>query len=86
MLKAEAVDIESFAVYMELNKLQEIKSVMKSLEKREALQTVLEIDSDEHKKIDDIVFGYLGFSDSERSQIVETLKMKVGSREKKSRT
>jgi hypothetical protein len=85
MLKAEAVDMKTFPVYMDLNCSEEIKKIFVQLQKRCALETVIEIDSDEHRKIDQIIFEYLGLQ-KESARIVAFLKSMIINRTRKSKT
>lgn len=86
MLKSEAVDLKDLPVYMEFQKTKEIKEILQRISKRQALVTIDEIETDEHKQIDQIVFDYLGMLDYERKNIVLTLKQKIIEREKKAST
>ncbi len=86
MLKAEAIDLEPLPVYMDFQKTKEIKDILQRIGKRQALVTVDEIDTNEHKQIDQIVFDYLGLNDSERKNVISTLKQKIIKREKKAST
>lgn len=70
MLKSEATDLNVFPVYLSL----EInKSYFKDMFDREAMETLIEISSDDHKLIDRIVFDYLGFNQQYRELCVEYL-------------
>lgn len=86
LLKSEAVDLESMHVYMDFQNTKEIKKLLEKLSKRQALVTVDEIDTDEHRQIDDIVFDYLSLEESERINIISTLKQKITDRKKKAST
>jgi spore coat polysaccharide biosynthesis predicted glycosyltransferase SpsG len=86
MLKAEAVDLETIPVYMNFWKLEEIKAIFHKIKDRQAMTTIEEIDTDEHKQIDQIVFDYLDLSDDQQKNIIDALKSKIIEREKKSTT
>jgi hypothetical protein len=86
MLKSEAVDLESMPVYMDFGNTRDIKKLLEKLSKRQALITVDEIETDEHRQIDEIVFDYLNLKESEKTNIISTLKQKITDREKKAST
>lgn len=86
MLKAEAVDLEPMPVYMDFQRTREIKEILQIISKRQAFVTIEEIDSDEHKQIDNMVFEYLDLNENESKHIVLTLKQKITDREKKATT
>lgn len=86
MLKSEAIDLETLPVYMDFQKPKEIKDILQRIGKRQALVTVDEIDTTEHKQIDQIVFEYFGLKDYERKNVVSILKQKISEREKKAST
>jgi adenine-specific DNA-methyltransferase len=86
MLKAEAVDLETIPVYMDFRKPEEIKMIFHKIKDRQVMTTVEEIDTDEHKQIDQIVFDYLDLSEDLQKNIIDTLKSKIIEREKKSTT
>jgi type I restriction-modification system DNA methylase subunit len=86
MLKAEAVDMKSIPIYMNLNSMRDVKSIFGQLQQRHALETIAEIDSAEHRKIDRLVFEYLGLSQKQSDRIVALLKSTISSRTKKSKT
>jgi hypothetical protein len=86
LLKAEAVDLESIPVYMDFGKTTQIKILVRELAKRKALNTVEEIDTNEHQEIDKIVFDYLGIAIGDRIKIIDTLKTKLLEREGKAKS
>lgn len=86
MLKSEAVDLKNMPVYMDFQNTKEIKKIFGQLSKRQALVSVDEIDTDEHKQIDDIVFDFLNLKVVERKNVITTLKQKITAREKKAST
>lgn len=60
LLKSEAIDLRTFPVYLSLNKN---KNEFNNLLKREAMNTLDEIFDEDHMKLDQIVFDYLGLND-----------------------
>lgn len=73
MLKAEAADIKDIPLYHKFNDVQLISNIFDSISRRKALNTVIEIDSDEHLKIDKLVSQYFGFDASKTQQIHDAL-------------
>ena len=86
MLKAEAIDLDAIPLYMDFKKLDEISEVFHKIKNRQAMSTTEEIYTEEHIRIDQIVFDYLGIPEDYRTNIVTTLKNKIFEREKKSST
>jgi hypothetical protein len=86
MLKAEAVDLKSLPLYIDLDATSEIKSLAKELSLRQAYDTVLELDSEEHKRLDELVFSSLKADAEKRQRIVNSLRLKITNRMKKSQT
>lgn len=86
LLKAEAADLNQFPIYFEFGMSSEIQDVYNRLKNREALETIAEIDTPEHERIDELVFKFLRTSDSLRAQTINMLKNKIHERNKKSRT
>ena len=86
MLKAEAVDLKYFPIYFDFDNNEKIKSILKDLSQREALETTLEIETSEHKCIDDIVFSFLGIDSGMKNKLIDLLKSKIIERTKKSKT
>jgi len=86
LLKSEAADLNQFPIYFEFNRSSEILDVYNRLKNRQALETIAEIDTPEHAKIDDLVFAFLKASGSLRAQTIDTLKNKISERNKKSKT
>lgn len=86
MLKSEAVDLKTMPVFMDFQSSEKIKKVLEKLSNRNALNTVDEIDTNEHKQIDKMVFDYLNFKESERNNVTSILKQKITDREKKAST
>ena len=86
LLKAEATDLREAPIYFDFNRARDIQKIYKKLKKRQALPTVDEVDTDEHKIIDDIIFDYLELSQEQRNKIVELLKKHILGRLTKSKT
>jgi hypothetical protein len=86
MLKAEAVDLKAFPIYIDFGRLPDIKSVYQELRKRQALDTLEEIETPEHKFIDAIVFEHLAIEPQRQSLLVHLLKKKINERTEKSKT
>ncbi len=86
MLKAEAVDMKELPLYMALGCSKEIRDLVEKVRDREAMETIHEIDTDEHKQIDAIVFDCLKLPKEKRILIVEGLRNKIISRANKART
>ena len=63
LLKAEATDMKILPIDFNFDFAQEAKQVFEMLKDREPMPVSLEIDTDEHLIIDDIVAGYFGFQD-----------------------
>lgn len=86
MLKAEAVDLKAFPILYEFNAITEIQNIKEIINKRDVLDTLTEINTEEHKKIDKIVFDYLELNEYEREYVLSELKSKILSRSQKSKT
>lgn len=86
MLKAEATDLSDLPLYVELDHSSMIAWVADRLQTRQAKETILELDTDEHAAIDDIVFGALKLGRTQRKQVVGSLKTCLAERVKKSRS
>lgn len=86
MLKAEAVDLKSFPIYMNFGRLSDIRSIRGELRKREALDTVSEIETPEHRQIDKMVFDYLNIEYNRRIELIDLLRKKILERTEKSKT
>jgi hypothetical protein len=86
LLKAEAADLNQFPIYFEFDKFSEVLDVYNRLKNRESLETIAEIDTPEHARIDDLVFTFLKASEGLRSKTIGTLKNKISERNKKSKT
>jgi adenine-specific DNA-methyltransferase len=86
MLKAEAVDLKGLHVYYDYKRDNKIQFIFELLKNREALSSVKEIYTNEHKMIDDIVFDALGIEGSHRVNYVELLKHVILNRANKATT
>lgn len=86
LLKAEATDIRDIPIYFDFSKADYINTIYEELKKRQALSTIEEIETPEHKKIDKIVFDYLGVMNNQRKIIIEQLKKHILDRVAKSKT
>lgn len=86
LLKAEAADINQFPVYIDFHDQIRIKSIVKRVEDREVLDTIEELETDEHIMIDDIICKRLGITDQLRHRIADALKKSVLMRSLKSTT
>ncbi len=85
MLKAEAVDIKSFAIYFEFEKMDEIRELFDTATKDEIMNAPQEIFTEWHKKLDNIVFEHLGLSQSERNYVVSSFVEAVNARYSKTK-
>jgi hypothetical protein len=70
LLKAEAADLKQLPIYLDFNRNIDIINIYNRLKDREALDTIEEIDTPEHKIIDNLVFDYLGISSDIRIKIM----------------
>jgi hypothetical protein len=86
LLKAEATDLKDIPIYFDFNEIDDINKIYEELKKRQALPTIEEIETPQHKKIDKIVFDYLGVMNNQRKIIIEQLKKHILDRVAKSRT
>lgn len=86
MLKAEATDLKSFPLYIHFNKQNEISKIYEALSKRQALNTIEELYSSEHKHIDRLVFDYLGVTEDIKSKTITYLEKTIKERHTKSKT
>jgi hypothetical protein len=86
MLKAEAVDLKSLPLYIDLKATDEIKSIARQLSKRQALPTIEEIDSEEHRSLDALVFSRLSMESRKRQSIIGSLKQTIADRMCKAQT
>ncbi|MDZ7315137.1 MAG: DUF559 domain-containing protein [candidate division KSB1 bacterium] len=86
MLKAEATDLASLPLYMDLGEKRSIKKIAEKLWAREALDPILELETEEHRAIDALVFDSLNLSEKNRKQILDSLKKKLIERTSKAKT
>ena len=80
MLKAEAVDLQSFAVFFEFPDTAMCKEVFEMSKRKLISNAQAEISKDLHRMIDDIVYDYIGLDLNERKYIEEMLVQKVDGR------
>lgn len=86
MLKAEAIDLKSFPLYFDFQESSKIKSIYNRIKKREAVDTLLELEKREHQEIDEIVYSHLSIKKDEAKRLNETLYNLISERSKKSKT
>lgn len=86
MLKAEAVDLKSFPIYMDFKATKKIDEIFSKTKSRDVNDILTEIDTCEHREIDEIVFDYLELSEEEKENIITSLKQLIIMRVEKSRT
>jgi hypothetical protein len=86
MLKAEAVDIRDVPAFMDFPDLERLRDVFSNLAKRPVMDVVQEVETNDHKAIDDLVFGFLDVSEKSREKIIELLIRQIGERYAKART
>lgn len=86
LLKAEATDLKSIPLYFEFGEPKKIKKIYESLQKREALDTLNEINTSEHNQIDELVFDYLEINKIKIKEILNTLEEVIQARKNKSKT
>ncbi len=86
LLKAEAIDLKTIPIYFDFRALEKIKKVYGQIKMRQAKPTLEEIETGEHKMIDDIVFEYLDISDAKRDKLVAELKEIILRRSEKAKT
>ena len=86
LLKAEATDLRELPIYFNFDRYEDIKNIFERLINREALHTIDEINTEEHREIDKIVFDFLEIPKKQREIIIEYLKTKISERFKKSKT
>ncbi len=63
MLKAEATDMKALPIGFSFDFADEAKAVFNRLKRRAPLPLAQEICTDEHSAIDQMIFGYFGFSE-----------------------
>jgi len=86
LLKAEATDLRTLPIFFNFENYKEIKKIYDCVKKRHAENTVTEIETEEHKKIDDLVFEYLDLDKKSKKVIMVLLEYLLESRHKKSKT
>ncbi len=80
MLKAEAVDLQPFASYFAFEHLEKCRSVFEKSKKIQIQNVQIEVETDLHREIDEIVFDFLELDSKERTYIKKTLIDKVNNR------
>lgn len=85
MLKAEAVDIKSFAIFFNFDRLDEIRELFDTTTKDEIMNAPQEIFTEWHKTLDNIVFDYLELTHTEREFIISSLLEAVNARYSKTK-
>ncbi len=85
MLKAEATDIKDLYLYYSFENEENIQLILKSIGKRRTLPTLFEIETEEHKFIDEIVFDHLAIPKEQRNDIIVKLKDIIDFRQSKSK-
>lgn len=86
MLKAEATDLKALPIYMDFNSSKDVQAIFRSLKIREASETLSELYTREHRVIDEMVAGFLGFSAEEMNHIVKMLAETINSRSAKAKS
>lgn len=85
MLKAEAVDIKSFAIMFNFDRMDDIKGLFDISTKDEIQNAPEEIHSEWHKQLDNIVYDYLELTTEEREYILTAFVDTVNARYKKTK-
>ena len=86
LLKAEATDLRALPLFFNFKDHKEIIRIYDDLKKRNAKDTLYEIETEEHRRIDDLIFNYLGLSINSRKKIIGLLKYLLENRYRKSKT
>jgi hypothetical protein len=86
MLKAEATDLAALPLYVDTGEAGEIRRIANALRKREADESIAELETEEHRAIDALVFNALGLGVGKRDQIIRSLRRSFAERAKKART
>lgn len=84
MLKAEAVDLEQFALLFDFSEMDKIRAIFNKCKCQTIDNAIDEIKKDIHKEIDNIVFDYFGFNLNQRKYIIDSFNSKIIARYKKS--
>ena len=82
MLKAEAIDLKNIPIYFEFD-IKFIDEILEKCNNQIVENTVSEVEKDYHKRIDEIVFDFLGISLQDRKLIIDELLSKINGRYKK---
>jgi len=87
MLKAEAIDLKNYPLYFDFEVEDTlIDSLVQKCSSRENQNSLIEIESMEHKEIDSIVFRSLGFSDRQSAEVVLKTYELINNRVNKAKT
>jgi hypothetical protein len=86
LLKAEATDLRALPLFFNFKDHKEIIRIYDDLKKRNAKDTLYEIETEEHMRIDDLIFNYLGLSINSRKKVIGLLKYLLENRYRKSKT
>jgi hypothetical protein len=86
LLKAEATDLKSIPIYFDFAVPEQINKVYERIKARQARPTLEEIETDEHRMIDKIVFDFLGLPEDKRKELVAELKRVIMRRSEKAKT
>jgi hypothetical protein len=86
MLKAEATDLATLPLYIEIGETRRILKIADALRRRQSYEPLAELETEEHQAIDALVFEALGLTVAKRSQIVDSLKRSLYERARKART
>ncbi len=86
MLKAEATDLAALPIFVPIEDKGEIGRLAKLLSAREAKDALTELGTEEHRRIDDLVFAAIDLDGRQRSTVIQSLKAHLAAREKKART
>ena len=86
MLKAEAWDLKALRIYLELEPVSTIEEIYETLRCREAVDSLTEIYSHEHRALDQIVFEHLGIKSVQSASIVDSLRFAISQRQERART
>lgn len=86
MLKAEATDLAALPLYLEINEVHTMRCLAKALAGREAMDTIHELETEEHRAIDDLVFSALEIDNETRGAIIDSFRKHLVQRTAKART
>lgn len=86
MLKAEAADMEGLPIYMDFNSSKQVHRIFDKLRHREAVDPVKEIDTEEHKQVDEMVGSFLGLTNIQIKEVSRLLKATITARTVKAKS